>query len=60
MAAKRRIEADDLFEIKLVNDPDVSPDGSRVVVTVTELDGEDAAIAPRCGKLILMAASRSV
>ena len=38
---KRRIETDDLFQIKLVNDPDVAPDGSTVVFTVTALDRED-------------------
>lgn len=41
MAEKRRIEADDLFRIKLVNDPDVSPDGSAAVFTITELDQAD-------------------
>ncbi len=41
MVEKRRIDTDDLFQIKLVNDPDVSPDGSKVVFTVTELDREE-------------------
>lgn len=41
MVEKRRIETDDLFQIKLVNDPDVAPDGSTVVFTVTALDRED-------------------
>ncbi len=37
---KRSIEADDLFNVRLVSDPQVSPDGSRVVYVVTRLDRE--------------------
>src|SRR5690606_31581918 len=38
MSERRTIEADDLFNIQLVNEPIVSPDGSRVAYTVTSLD----------------------
>lgn len=41
MTERRRISADELFHIRLVNDPDVSPDGLSVVHTVTELDKEE-------------------
>ncbi|MDQ3694200.1 MAG: S9 family peptidase [Chloroflexota bacterium] len=34
----RPIEAEDLFQIKLVSDPRLSPDGSRVAYVVTTLD----------------------
>lgn len=40
MSDRRKIEADDLFNIKLVNEPAVSPDGSRVAYTITSLDKE--------------------
>ncbi len=36
--SKRRIEASDLFRIKLVNDPDLSPDGVTVAYTVTSIN----------------------
>lgn len=38
---KRPITAHDLYRIKLVNDPQVSPDGRRVAYTVTELDEQE-------------------
>jgi dipeptidyl aminopeptidase/acylaminoacyl peptidase len=34
----RPIEADDLFRVRLVSDPQPSPDGSRVAYVVTRLD----------------------
>ncbi len=39
--AKRPIDASDLFRIRLVSDPQVSPDGSQVAYTVTELDEKE-------------------
>lgn len=39
--SKRTIEAADIFRIRLVSDPQVSPDGSQVAYTVTELDEKD-------------------
>ena len=36
--SKRPMTARDLFALKIVNDPQVAPDGRRVVFTVTELD----------------------
>jgi dipeptidyl aminopeptidase/acylaminoacyl peptidase len=41
MSDKRHIEADDLFRMIQVNDPDVAPDGRTVAYTVTMLDKED-------------------
>lgn len=41
MTGKRRVEADDLFRLRMVNDPAVSPDGTAVVCTVTELDRDE-------------------
>jgi len=38
---KRPIESADLFRIRLVSDPQVSPDGSQVAYTVTELDEKE-------------------
>jgi len=38
---KRLIEAGDIFKIQLVSDPQVSPDGSTVAYTVTELDEKE-------------------
>lgn len=35
---KRVIEADDLFNIRLVSDPRISPDGARIAYVVTTLD----------------------
>lgn len=40
---KRPITADDLFQIKLVSDPWLAPDGSRVAYVVTELNEESDA-----------------
>ena len=36
--SKRPMTARDLFAMKIVNDPQVAPDGRRVAFTVTELD----------------------
>jgi dipeptidyl aminopeptidase/acylaminoacyl peptidase len=36
--ATRGVEPSDLFAMKMVNDPQVSPDGSTVAFTVTEMD----------------------
>lgn len=41
--AKRRIRIDDLFTIRLVADPQISPDGTRVAYVVTRLDREQNA-----------------
>jgi dipeptidyl aminopeptidase/acylaminoacyl peptidase len=41
MTTKRPIEIEDLFRIRLVNDPQVAPDGRRIAYTVTELDEKD-------------------
>ena len=38
--AKRKVVAEDLLAIKLVGDPQVSPDGSKCVFTVKTIDGE--------------------
>src|SRR5687768_7801184 len=38
--ARRLIEADDLFNISLVSDPRLSPDGSQIAYVVTTLDKE--------------------
>jgi dipeptidyl aminopeptidase/acylaminoacyl peptidase len=38
---KRPIDANDIFRIKLVSDPQVSPDGSQVAYTVTDLDEKE-------------------
>ena len=35
---RRPIEIDDLYSIRLVADPNISPDGLRVVWVVTEVD----------------------
>ena len=40
-AQERGMTIEDLFQIRLVNDPQVSPDGTHVVFTVTELDEEE-------------------
>lgn len=40
MTAKRRVEIDDLFAIRIVADPVISPDGERVIFVVTRLDRE--------------------
>jgi dipeptidyl aminopeptidase/acylaminoacyl peptidase len=39
--ARRPVKAEDLYNILLVADPDLSPDGSRVVYTVTTLDKDE-------------------
>lgn len=41
MSGKRPIEADDLFRMAQVNDPQVAPDGRTVAYTVTTLDKGD-------------------
>jgi dipeptidyl aminopeptidase/acylaminoacyl peptidase len=38
--AKRRVEIDDLFRIRMVADPVISPDGERVAFVVSRLDRE--------------------
>ncbi|MEZ4520482.1 MAG: S9 family peptidase [Thermomicrobiales bacterium] len=38
MTAKRRLTIDDLFEIRMVADPQISPDGRRVAFVVSTLD----------------------
>jgi len=38
---KRGVEPHDIYRIKLVNDPQVSSDGKRVVFSVTELDEQE-------------------
>lgn len=38
--AKRKVVAEDLLAIKLVGDPQVSPDGTKCVFTVKVIDGE--------------------
>jgi dipeptidyl aminopeptidase/acylaminoacyl peptidase len=38
--AKRKVVAEDLLAIKLVGDPQVSPDGTRCVFTVKTIDAE--------------------
>ena len=40
MSFKRRVTIDDLFEIQLVADPQISPDGTRVAFVVSTLDRE--------------------
>ena len=40
MSSKRRVTIDDLFEIRMVADPQVSPDGRRVAFVVSTLDRE--------------------
>lgn len=42
-ASKRPLEIDDLYNIKMVSDPSVSPDGKRVVWVETRLDQDDDA-----------------
>jgi Tol biopolymer transport system component len=38
---RRRIGANDLYRFRQVNDPQVSPDGRRVVYTVTQADEKE-------------------
>ncbi len=41
MAAKRRFQPDDLFRLKIVSDPQISPDGRLVAYVVTWPDRAD-------------------
>jgi Tol biopolymer transport system component len=40
VTSKRRVEINDLFAIRMVADPVISPDGKRVAFVVTMLDRE--------------------
>lgn len=40
MSGKRKVQADDLYKIKSVVDPQVAPDGKRCLFVVTEIDQE--------------------
>jgi hypothetical protein len=39
--SRRPLQPDDIFELKTVGDPRISPDGAWVAYTVTQMDRKD-------------------
>jgi dipeptidyl aminopeptidase/acylaminoacyl peptidase len=50
MAEKRVMKVEDLLNIKWAGDPQISPDGKKIIYVGTSIDRKPKPLNPNCGK----------